>query len=50
MSLLEFIEKNISADLDPLLMSVVLGIIWIIIHDFYHLLFSAVLSWFKSKK
>ncbi len=49
MSILEFLENNISFDLPPILQAVILGIIFLLVYDFYHLLFSAVLSWFKRK-
>lgn len=49
MSILEFLENNISLDLPPILQAVILGIIFLLVYDFYHLLFSAVISWFKKK-
>lgn len=49
MSILEFINANIDLSLPPILQAVILGIIFLLVYDFYHLLFSAVLSWFKRK-
>lgn len=49
MSLIEFIEVHIPFSYGVEISAIALGIIWIIIYDFYHLLFSAVLTWFKSK-
>ncbi len=46
-TLVPFIEANLS-DLDPLLSSVTLAILFLTGYDFYHLLFSTVLSWFKK--
>lgn len=46
-TLVPFIEANLS-DLDPLIASVCLGILFLVSYDFYHLLFSTVLSWFKK--
>lgn len=48
MTLLEWIQINIPLDSEPVVVAVMIGIIFIIAHDFYHLLFSAVLSWFKK--
>lgn len=50
MSITEFITANISMELHPLLQVVILGIIWMVVYDFYHLLFSAVLSLFHKGK
>lgn len=50
MSLLEFVQANISTDVEPIITAVMLGIIFIVVHDFYHVLCSAVLSWFKKEK
>lgn len=47
MSLIEFINANLFLD-DPLVASISLGIIFVVVHDFYHCLQSAVLSWFKK--
>lgn len=49
MSILEFLNANIDLNLPPILQAVILGIIFLLIYDFYHLLFSSVLSWFKKK-
>lgn len=48
MTINEFITANLNLD-NPLLTAITLGIIWMVCHDFYHMLFSAVLSWFKKK-
>lgn len=47
MSLTEFINSNLYNG-DPVVAAVSLGIIFIVVHDFYHCLQSAVLSWFKK--
>lgn len=48
MTLLEWIQTNIALDVEPIVLAVMIGIIFVTAHDFYHLLFSAVLSWFKK--
>lgn len=48
MTIIEFINANLPLD-EPIITAVCLGIIFILIYDFYHMLFSAVLSWFKRK-
>lgn len=48
MTLLEWIQTNVAFDGAPIVTAVMIGILFIIAHDFYHLLFSAVLSWFKK--
>ena len=48
MSLIEFINANISAEFGELVMAVMLAIIFIVVHDFYHALHTAVFSWFKK--
>ncbi len=48
MTVIEFIEANLPLD-NPLICSIGLAIIFLIVYDFYHLFFSAVLSWFKKK-
>lgn len=48
MTLLEWVQANISSDADPIITAIMIGIVFVIAHDFYHLLFSAVLSWFKK--
>lgn len=45
--IITFIETNLS-NIDPITRAIVLGFLFIIIYDFYHLLFSAVTSWFKK--
>lgn len=47
MSLVDFINANVYMD-EPLVAAVCIGIIFIVVHDFYHCLQSAVLSWFKK--
>ncbi len=49
MTLIEFIQNNLPADLDPVIIAVALAIIFLVCYDFYHLLFSAILSWFQKK-
>lgn len=48
MSLIEFINANITSEYGELVMAVMLGIIFIVVHDFYHALHTAVFSWFKK--
>lgn len=48
MTLLEWFQANVDFNLDPKITAVLIGIIFMIAHDFYHMLFSAVLSWFKK--
>lgn len=48
MNLLEWITSNLSFEHGNLVAAVLLAIIFMIAYDFYHLLFSAVLSWFKK--
>lgn len=48
MSLVEWVQANITPDYGPQVMAILIGICWIIVHDFYHILFSAVLTWFKK--
>lgn len=48
MTLLEWIQANIAFDNEPIVVAMMIGIIFMIVYDFYHLLFSAVLSWFKK--
>lgn len=47
-NLVDFFINNFTLEYGGLVASVLLGIIWMVIYDFYHLLFSAVLSWFKK--
>ncbi len=49
MNLIDFINDNLDFD-NPLLTAVTLFIIYSVISDSFHYLFSAVLSWFKKKK
>ena len=46
-TIIEFIQANLS-DVDPLVSSVCLAIMFLISYDTYHLLFSAVMSVFKK--
>jgi hypothetical protein len=48
MTLIEFVENNFSLD-NYLVAAISLGIIWIVVYDFYHLLFSAITSWFTRR-
>lgn len=48
MNLVEWINANLTSEYGYLVMAIMLGIIFIIVHDFYHTLFSAILSWFKK--
>lgn len=47
MSIIEFIQNNLPVE-DPVLSAIALGIIFLVSYDFYHILFSAVLSHFKK--
>lgn len=48
MDLVNWISSNLPLDQSsPFLIAIALAIIFIVVYDFYHLLFSAVLSWFK---
>lgn len=47
-NIISFIQSNISSELHPFVVMIALGIVWIVIYDFYHLLFSSILSWFKK--
>lgn len=49
MTILEFLQANIDLNLPPILQAVILGILFLLIYDFYHLLFSSILSWFIKK-
>ena len=46
--LVDFLMNNITFEHGPLVAAVLLGIVWMVIYDFYHMFFSAVLSWFKK--
>lgn len=46
MNLVEWIQSNLVVD-NPLLTAVCITILFILIYDFYHALFSAILTWFK---
>lgn len=47
MSLVEFIEANLASD-NPLIQAVSLGIIFIVVYEFYNLFFSAITTFFKK--
>lgn len=47
MTIVEFLQNNLPVD-DPALSAISLGIIFLVCYDFYHILFSAVLSHFKK--
>lgn len=47
MNLVEWIQSNIITD-EPVLTAVCIAILFLLIYDFYHALFSAVLTWFKK--
>lgn len=44
--LITIIEKYLTGN--PLIDSILIGILFVIFHDMYSLLFSAVFSWFKK--
>lgn len=46
-TIIDFINNNLPLE-NPFISAVALGILFLIIYDFYHLLFSAVLTWFKK--
>lgn len=46
--LINFLLNNVTLEYGSLVAAITLGIIWTVCYDFYHLLFSAVLSWFKK--
>lgn len=48
MTLIEFITSNLPLDYSPVIQGLALAIIWIIIYDFYHTIFNAVVSLFKK--
>lgn len=47
MTLVDWIQTNLYTE-NELLQAVSVGILFLLVYDFYHLLFSAVLSWFKK--
>lgn len=47
-NLIDFFMNNFTMQYGGLVAAVLLGIIWMIVYDFYHMFFSAVLSWFKK--
>lgn len=48
MTLVEWVTNNITAEYGELVMAVLIGICFVVCHDFYHMMFSAVLTWFKK--
>lgn len=48
MTLVEWINNNLTFEHGDLVAAVMLAILFLLVYDFYHLLFSAVLSWFKK--
>lgn len=47
MSIIEFIQQNMVEN-DPLLSAVSISILFLVFYDFYHALWSAILTWFKK--
>lgn len=47
-NLIDFVLENISFEHGTSVAAIMLGIIFMIVYDFYHYLISAVLSWFKK--
>ena len=47
MTIVDFIVNNLYLD-DPVITAISLGIIFLVVYDFYHFLISAVLSWLKK--
>ncbi len=47
MNLIELINKNIPLD-NPFLSAICIGILFMILYDIYHLIFSSIFSWFKK--
>lgn len=47
MTIIEFIENNLPLD-NPFISAVALAIIFLIVYDFYHILISSILTWFKK--
>lgn len=46
MNLVDFIKNNLYTD-DPFIQAICIGILFMILYDFYHLLHSSICSWFK---
>ncbi len=46
-SLIEIINKNLPLD-NPFISAIALGILFMILYDLYHLIFSSVFSWFRK--
>lgn len=47
MNISEWIQSNVFPD-EPLLTAVSIAIMFLVFFDFYHALFSAILTWFKK--
>lgn len=47
-NLVDFLIENISFEHGTEVAAIMLGILFMIVYDFYHYLISAVLSWFKK--
>lgn len=47
-SLIQFIENNLTGDYGPFTQAIMLGIIFVIVRDFYSSIFGAVASWFRK--
>lgn len=48
MTLVEWIQGNISFEYGEVVAAVLIAICFLVCYDFYHMLFSAVLTWFKK--
>lgn len=48
MAIYDFLISNFGDVDNPFILAIILGIIFTLIYDFYHLLFSSVLTWFKK--
>lgn len=46
LTLIDFINENLSLEVHPIISAFMLGILFLLIYDFYHSLISAVTSWF----
>jgi len=48
MSITQFITQNIGFENGYLITAITLGFMFVVVYDFYHLLFSSIFSWFKK--
>lgn len=48
MSLIEWINTNITFNYGEIIASIMIGILFLLVYDFYHLLFNSITSWFKK--